>query len=74
MSEALLFVIIFSGQDWELSELTMEPLALAEGMKALEEEQMLWRPGVQVEFLAIFVGTRPISVACGMADFVTNQF
>ena len=33
----------------------MEPLALAEGMKALEEEQMLWRPGVQVQFVAIFV-------------------
>ena len=33
----------------------MEPLALAAGMKALEEEQMLWRPGVQVEFVAIFV-------------------
>ena len=60
-------MIIFLDQDWELSELTMEPLALAEGMKALEEEQMLWRPGVQVEFLAIFV-------ACGMDDFLTNQF
>ena len=50
-------MIIFLDQDWELSELTMEPLALAEGMKALEEEQMLWRPGVQVEFLEKFVGT-----------------
>ena len=46
----------FSDNDiWELSELKMEPLALAAGMKALEEEQMLWRPGVQVEFVAIFV-------------------
>ena len=40
---------------WKLSELKMEPLALVEGMKALEQEQMLWRPGVKVQFLTIFV-------------------
>ena len=40
----------------KLSELTMEPSALAEGMKALEKEQMLWRPGVQVQFLVKIFG------------------
>ena len=47
---------------WKLSELKMEPLALAEGMKALEQEQMLWRPGVKVQFLAIFVEARSTCV------------
>ena len=42
----------------KLSELTMEPSALAEGMKALEKEQMLWRPGVQVQFVVKFSGRK----------------
>ena len=29
----------------------MKSLALVEGMRALEEEQMLWKPGVQVRFV-----------------------
>ena len=32
----------------------MKSLALMEGMRALEEEQMLWKPGVQVRFVLRF--------------------
>ena len=38
-------------EDWETDPMAVMPVALMEGMKALEEEQMLWKPGVKVEGL-----------------------
>ena len=36
----------------ETEPIEVMPVALVEGMKALEEEQMLWKPGVKVEELS----------------------
>ena len=36
----------------ETEPMEVMPVALVEGMKALEEEQMLWKPGVKVEGLS----------------------
>ena len=36
----------------ETEPIEVMPVALVEGMKALEEEQMLWKPGVKVEGLS----------------------
>ena len=36
----------------ETEPMEVMPVALMEGMKALEEEQMLWKPGVKVEGLS----------------------
>ena len=36
----------------ETEPMEVMPVALIEGMKALEEEQMLWKPGVKVEGLS----------------------
>ena len=38
-------------EEGETEPMEVMPVALMEGMKALEEEQMLWKPGVKVEGL-----------------------
>ena len=39
-------------EEGETEPMEVMPVALIEGMKALEEEQMLWKPGVKVEGLS----------------------
>ena len=39
-------------EEGETEPMEVMPMALMEGMKALEEEQMLWKPGVKVEGLS----------------------
>ena len=39
-------------EEGETEPMGVMPVALMEGMKALEEEQMLWKPGVKVEELS----------------------
>ena len=39
-------------EEGETEPMEVMPVALMEGMKALEEEQMLWKPGVKVEGLS----------------------
>ena len=39
-------------EEGETDPMAVMPVALMEGMKALEEEQMLWKPGVKVEELS----------------------
>ena len=39
-------------EEGETEPMEVMPVALMEGMKALEEEQMLWKPGVKVEELS----------------------
>ena len=39
-------------EEGETDPMEVMPVALMEGMKALEEEQMLWKPGVKVEGLS----------------------
>ena len=39
-------------EEGETDPMEVMPVALMEGMKALEEEQMLWKPGVKVEELS----------------------
>ena len=39
-------------EEGETDPMAVMSVALMEGMKALEEEQMLWKPGVKVEGLS----------------------